>query len=342
MRLCPFCSAYNAEESSHCGTCARRLPPLSPRHRIGEGRAAGPLRVTTPGDYDGDKTTVDPGPAGPTQPALAADEFTGKTVVEMYPERGAPAASQRATVAHDKDDEDDHEWPAPQPPSVPADDWFREMEPSRGDPTPAQVRAVAAASLARADNALANPPDPPDPQSSAPPSSPNSQGSGFEPRVMMPTPPPNRVGSSAGPATSEGFEPPQVKPIPPVPEPGLINAVGYALSFVRARWQRSSAIKSLDERIKKETIKLDDLLGALGRLARSLHVDNRVLAAENQAIDEAENRHAEIERALAALGNRQAEEDRSFAEVETDRRTRVDEAQSALDRVEQELAGFEA
>jgi hypothetical protein len=31
MRFCPFCSAENVREATHCQMCARRLPPLAPR-----------------------------------------------------------------------------------------------------------------------------------------------------------------------------------------------------------------------------------------------------------------------------------------------------------------------
>lgn len=161
------------------------------------------------------------------------------------------------------------------------------------------------------------------------------------PRISMPTPPPTRVGSTTGPVKTP-FEPPDVVPVPEVPEPGLINAAGYAVSFTRAHWQRRSVIKNLDSTIKKDTVRMDDELGTLGKHARSLGVDNRVLEAENQAIDEAENRHATLERECAQLSHRQAEEDRSFAKLEGERQSKVDDGQGALDKVQQELATLEA
>ncbi|MCG8416789.1 MAG: hypothetical protein MJE77_02450 [Proteobacteria bacterium] len=174
------------------------------------------------------------------------------------------------------------------------------------------------------------------PGRSADPSGPAEQA----PRVTMPTPPATKVGSTG--TVKGSFQPPDVVPIPEVPESGWLNAMNYALSFTRARWQRRSAIRILDETIKKETTKLDEVLGTLGKQARSLGVDNRVLEAENQAIDEAEKRHSQLERSCAELSHRQSEEDRSFAQREAECRAKVDEAGSGLAKVEQELSNLEA
>ena len=204
-------------------------------------------------------------------------------------------------------DEQDHEWPAPASPGRPR---ARSENPSTG---------------------------PGDDEDGVPVL---FSGRRQTPRISMPTPPPTRVGSTG--SMKASFEPPDVVPIPEVPEPGLLNAAIYAVSFVRARWQRRSAIRSIDDTIKKDTSLLDDVLGTLGQQARALGVDNRVLAAENQAIDEAEERHAGLERECAELNRRQSEEDRSFAKLEAEQQARVDNAQGELDKVEQELSTLEA
>jgi len=98
----------------------------------------------------------------------------------------------------------------------------------------------------------------------------------------------------------------------------------------------------LGAEIRAETTELDAVLGTLGRQARQLKVDNRVLAAENAAIDAAEARRAKFEQELADLTARAGEENARFAEVETERGGKVSEADAAFGRAQRELAGLEA
>ena len=162
---------------------------------------------------------------------------------------------------------------------------------------------------------------------------------------MIPTRPP-----------TPGFEPPptrtssrpaadyrvQVDPVPEVPESGLWASVRYPIAFARARWQRRGAIRGLREQIAADTSALDGVLGNLGREVRALGVNNRTLAAENEAIDDAERRKSEAEHDSAELATRQAEENAKFAEIEQDRQSKVTEAETALDTAEQELGSLEA
>jgi chromosome segregation ATPase len=138
------------------------------------------------------------------------------------------------------------------------------------------------------------------------------------------------------------FKPPKLTPMPEVPENGLWNAVTYFTAFLRAGWQRRSAVKSLNEEIKEDTAALDQILGTLGKQARALEIDNRVLQGENKAIDDAEARKQKIEHSCSELSNRQAEENAKFGEVETERQIKASESESTLERAQQELGSFEA
>lgn len=160
----------------------------------------------------------------------------------------------------------------------------------------------------------------------------------------------------ASPPTETGFEPPPtrtssrpaadyrvaVDPVPEVPESGLWASVRYLIAFARARWQRRGAIGTLREQIAADTSALDGVLGNLGREVRALGVTNRTLAAENEAIDDAERRKQRAEHDSAEIATRQAEENAKFAEIEQDRESKVAEAESALEKEEQELGSLEA
>ena len=150
-------------------------------------------------------------------------------------------------------------------------------------------------------------------------------------------PPPTRVHSG-----EHNFKPPSVRPIPEVPERGLFNSVRYAVSFARARWQRRSAISDLSSEIEEETVALDGVLGTLGRQARSLDIDNRVLAGENKAINEAEHRRGRCEHECSELSTRQADENGKFAEVENERQSKLNDAENTLERARRELAALDA
>ena len=157
-------------------------------------------------------------------------------------------------------------------------------------------------------------------------------------------PPPTRVGSTSGTREVVGAAR-GGSSYPKVPEPGFLNAAAYALSFTLApTGSAARVIKSLDSTIKKDTARMDDELGTLGKHARSLGVDkprSRGRKSGHRRGRESPRRYLERECA-ARQSLRQAEEDRSFAKLEGERQTKVDDGQSALDKVQQELSSLEA
>ncbi|MBT8496247.1 MAG: hypothetical protein KJO07_24595, partial [Deltaproteobacteria bacterium] len=155
------------------------------------------------------------------------------------------------------------------------------------------------------------------------------------------SPPPTRVAVQTD-HEALGHRPIQVVPVPEVPESGLWPAARYALSFVRARWQRRKAIKKLRGHIGEDTGRLDAVLGRLGAEARAVDVRTPALAAENEAIDSAERRRTKLDHDCAELGNRRAEENSRFAEIETERQAKVTEAESILEKAQNELGSLEA
>jgi hypothetical protein len=175
------------------------------------------------------------------------------------------------------------------------------------------------------------------PTATPPPTPPRRITSTSDANSRMSSPPPTRLAQH-----TEVFRPPEVDAVPEVPESGLWNAARYAISFARARWQRRGAIKLLSAEIKDETVELDGVLGLLGKEARELGVDNRVLSAENRAISEAQARREGFERECAALSAKQAEENSKFGDLERERQAKVDEVQAALDEAQRELGGLEA
>ncbi len=137
------------------------------------------------------------------------------------------------------------------------------------------------------------------------------------------------------------FTPPQVNPIPEIPEPGLYNAARYSVRFVRARYQRRGAIKTLQNEIKQDTEALDQVLGALGAVARTARVDGRVFSAENTAINAAEERMGVLGKEHGDVDARKAEENSKFVEVERERNAKLSEAERMVDEVGKELASLE-
>lgn len=154
-------------------------------------------------------------------------------------------------------------------------------------------------------------------------------------------PPPTRIVRGEG-LVDRPFTPPRVVPVPEVPEPGLWPAARYAVRFARARMQRRIAIKKLGEEIRQDTAALDQVLGALGRTARSVHLETRVFSAENNAINAAEQRMAQLERERVELDGRKAEEGSRFSDVEKDRNSKLSEAERALEEAQRELTTLEA
>jgi len=134
------------------------------------------------------------------------------------------------------------------------------------------------------------------------------------------------------------FTPPKVSPVPEIPEPGLYSAARYSVRFVRARWQRRGAIRTLQNEIKQDTEALDQVLGALGRVARTARVDGRVFSAENNAINAAEERMGVLGKEHGDVDGRKAEENSKFVDVERERNAKLSEAERMVEEVQKELA----
>ena len=154
-------------------------------------------------------------------------------------------------------------------------------------------------------------------------------------------PPPTRIQRPES-LVDRPFTPPKVSPVPEIPEPGLIHSARYTIRFARARWQRRGAIRLLGADIKKDTDALDQVLGALGGVARTAKVDGRVFAGENAAINSAEERVAQLTREHNDVDARKVEENSKFVDVERERNTKLAEAERMVDEAQKELAQLEA
>jgi chromosome segregation ATPase len=154
-------------------------------------------------------------------------------------------------------------------------------------------------------------------------------------------PPPTRIHRPEA-LVDRPFTPPTVSPIPEVPEPGLLQSARYTVRFARARWQRRGAIKTLGADIKKDTDALDQVLGALGGVARTAQVDGRVFSGENAAITAAEQRVAQVTKEHNEVDTRKLEENNKFVDVERERNTKLGEAERMVDEAQKELAQLEA
>jgi hypothetical protein len=154
-------------------------------------------------------------------------------------------------------------------------------------------------------------------------------------------PPPTRIHRPEA-LVDRPFTPPKVSAVPEIPEPGLINSARYTVRFARARWQRRGAIKMLGVDIKKDTDALDQVLGALGGVARTAKVEGRVFSGENAAITGAEDRVAQLTREHNDVDARKLEENSKFVDVERERNTKLGEAERMVDEVQKELAQLDA
>lgn len=402
MRFCPFCSAENASIATHCGTCARRLPPLPPRRRTIAESTDGAEAETAPRADESELARVTVSEAARRrsrpeevrhagEPARRTTDITANTGAEtaarglrdplesrsappapsrVERDRAASARASRETPFVPRADtrttqSGPHPIPAPPeraPTPTPAPRPQRPSSPippaSRTPSPPAlSVPESAAVPVSCEDERTAAPPGPEGqfsdddwateavevleatrrPTTIPPPTPPRRITAGPAAGSRMSSPPPTRVAQQ-----SDIFQPPAVEPVPEVPESGLVNAARYAVSFARARWQRRGAIKALSAEIKDETVELDGVLGALGKEARSLGVDNRVLSAENAAIDAAQARRQGFEHECSALDAKQAEENSKFGDLERERQSKVDEVEGALEEAHRELGGLEA
>jgi len=153
-------------------------------------------------------------------------------------------------------------------------------------------------------------------------------------------PPPTRIHRPEA-LVDRPFTPPQVSPVPEIPEPGLVNSARYAIRFARARWQRRGAIKALGGDIKQDTDALEQVLGALGGVARTAKVDGRVFAGENAAITVAEQRAQQMTREHNDVDVRKLEENSKFVDVERERNAKLGEAERLVEEAQKELAQLE-
>jgi hypothetical protein len=159
------------------------------------------------------------------------------------------------------------------------------------------------------------------------------------PEPTLAPPPTRQVAPPAG-AAPAGL--PVLDPLPEPPDGGLWASTRYTLGFARGVLQRRAAVRKLHDQISGDTTALDGLLGALGRAVRALHLNNRTLAAENQAIDEAETRRVQAETDSDDLSRRLEDENQRFAEQEQDREHKLSEVEAALDKADAELEALEA
>jgi DNA repair exonuclease SbcCD ATPase subunit len=153
-------------------------------------------------------------------------------------------------------------------------------------------------------------------------------------------PPPTRIHRPEA-LADRPFTPPQVSPVPEIPEPGLVNSARYAMRFAKARWQRRGAIRVLGGEIKNDTDALDQVLGALGGVARTAKVDGRVFSGENAAITTAEQRAEQMTREHNEVDARKLEENSKFVDVERERNAKLGEAERLVEEAQKELAQLE-
>ena len=151
-------------------------------------------------------------------------------------------------------------------------------------------------------------------------------------------PPPTRI---QAPMVDRPFAPPKVLPVPEIPEPGLYASARYAVRFGRARWQRRGAIKELGVEIKQDTEALDQVLGALGKVARGAKLEGRVFSAENAAISAVEERIVKLGVEGTEVEARKADENSKFVDVERERNSKLADADKLVEEVQRELATLE-
>jgi hypothetical protein len=288
--------------------------PSTPRPKTPSSPPAVPSRPRTPSAPPPATPRGAPVGAPPTGPQTLGPPPTGP---QRAPLRPAPAPARVLT-----------EPPEPSLPELHLD----EDDDNPHNPTPLRARSgsIPIPQMAPPTRALQAPRLPPTPSVASPARAPT-----------QPDPPPTRIARPDA-LIDRPFTPPQVMPIPEVPEQGPINAARYAILFVRARWKRGGAIRLLHEEIRQDTSALDQVLGTLGRAARTVQADNRVLAAENAAIDEAEARRARLEQAQVELLARKNDETARAEEIERERVAKVTEGERTVDDAQAELANLDA
>ncbi|HUH02306.1 MAG TPA: hypothetical protein VML75_09935 [Kofleriaceae bacterium] len=306
-------SPSRVERDRAASARASRETPFVPR-ADSRTTQSGPHPIPAPPERT---PTPAPAPRPQRQPSPFAQPGRASSSPDLIPPEDDARTVLTAAVAPDpnvgKSDGSDAEWSAKAaaPPAIDPEDWTTD--------------AIEVLEATRR------------PTTIPPPTPPRRITAGQPALSRSSSPPPTRVAQH-----TEIFQPPAIEPVPEVPENGLVNAARYAVSFARARWQRRGAIKALSAEIKDETVELDGVLGALGKEARSVGVDNRVLSAENAAIDAAHARRQGFEHECAALNAKQADENSKFGDLERERQAKLDEVEAALEEAQRELGALEA
>jgi len=316
MRFCPYCSADNTDQAIECRQCGRRFLPLPapPLEGANGGEAPSPPR----------SASAPAGPLAAPQPAPPrwsmhgappAGVATAERVVVPRPwNAGPPAATGQGLV-------------------VPA-----AARSGRTAPLPSSadesIRSTRSAEVPRPEGT-------PEPETELDteigPDIADGERSAVRTEPTLAPPPTHQLAPARDSAAL-----PIVAPLPEPPDAGLLPATRYTIAFARGAWQRRQAVRSLNEQIRLDTTALDGLLDALGRTLRHVGLNNRSLAGENQAIDEAERRRGQAEVEAGELGRRLEEENQRFAEQELDRKNKLVETETALDQANRELDAIEA
>ncbi len=289
----------------------------------------------------------DSAPALPPPP-LVEDPTTKRSILNAI--SPGPAAARREPAPADPRDggrraeDNTRSKPTTLPPATPSRPPARPNSPS----SPPPLRPSGPPQNAFSDDfntvadapAMGSPPPTPPPRMPPPPITPPVIEA-ERPRQAGDTPPPTRINRVEAHA-DRPFTPAKVDVVPEIPEPGLYSAARYAVRFTKARWQRRGAIKTLGAEIKQDTEALDQVLGALGKVARTARLDGRVFSAENTAINAAEERIKVLGTEHSDVDGRKAEENSRFVDVERERNSKLTEAERMVDEVSKELANLEA
>lgn len=290
----------------------------------------------------------DSAPALPPPP-LVEDPTTKRSILNAI--SPGPAAQRREPApAEPRDggrraDDNARNKPTTLPPSLPTRPPARPNSPSSPPPP---LRQAGPPQNAFSDDfntiadapAMGSPPPTPPPRPLPPPVTPPVIEA-ERPRQAGDTPPPTRINRVEAHA-DRPFTPAKVDVVPEIPEAGLYSAARYAVRFTKARWQRRGAIRTLGAEIKQDTEALDQVLGALGKAARTATLDGRVFSAENTAINAAEERIKVLGVEHGDVDGRKVEENSRFVDVERERNSKLTEAERMVDEVSKELANLEA
>lgn len=348
-------------QTARPGSHAELAPPPPPSTVASPGPSRDSAPALPPPPAVEDPTTrrsilnaISPGPAAarrePPPPETRDGDAARRRTDQPEPVRSKPTTLPPSLPAR--------------PPAVPASGAHvvppsgpRPLPPARpgspSSPPPLGAAAPSASTPPPTPPPASPPPSPPLPRASVIP--PNDFSDDFNtvaeaqplqveparPRQDGDTPPPTRINRVEA-HVDRPFTPPKVDAVPEIPEAGLYPAARYAIRFTKARWQRRGAIKTLGAEIKQDTEALDQVLGALGKVARTAKVDGRVFSAENAAINAAEERIGVLGKEHGEVDGRKAEENSRFVDVERERNSKLTEAERMVDEVGKELSHLEA